>query len=582
MSNETPKPSAVFKGGDLLIKALLNENVKYMFGLPGGQFLPMYDALVRWGCEAGIKTVNVRHEQAGAHMADAYARVSGNVGVTFGTVGPGATHMIPGVATAWADNIPVLAISPQVSWKMADKSTLQGDLDQIAMYKPITKFTKQIQRAAEIVPGVQRAFRAVLADCPGPVFIEVSEDAMFEDVPGGGDLVLTAPAHYRMSNGGRSAGDPVLVKQAVEVLKKAQKPVIIVGGGFVNGGAFDTLKSFAAAYKIPVATTRMGMGSLSTDDPQYIGATLGNASVMKTTRECDAILALGSKFSYSMGFGEAPIWNPAAKLIHVDINPMMIGRNRPVEVGIVGDAGIVLQQIATELKAQGGIKGIVPDWLSSIRSQLDVAKTAVKAKATSDKVPIWPQRLVHDVLEQLAPEDVLILDGGDIAVFAMEQIDHFGPRMPRRTLGSGCMGHLGTGIPYCIGARLALQNPDSKVVGIVGDGSFWFNIQDLETAVRLNTAFVIVLANDSAWGMIKSGQQMLCKKRFIDVDLPEGTDYVGIVKAFGCYAEKVTEPGEIKPAFQRALASKKPAVIDVRMGRAIPDGTKILGAIGCL
>jgi acetolactate synthase-1/2/3 large subunit len=581
MSSEEAKKGP-FKGGDLLIKALLNEKVKYMFGLPGGQFLPMYDALFRWGCEAGIKTINVRHEQAGAHMADAYARVSGQVGVCFGTVGPGATHMVPGVATAWADNVPLLAISPQISWKMTDKSTLQGDLDQIAMYAPITKFTKRIQRAAEIIPGVQRAFRAMLGNCPGAVFLEVSEDAMFEDVPGGSEIVFMPPAHYRFTNGGRSAGDPALVKQATEILKRTQKPVIVVGGGFVNGDAFDLLKTFADTYKIPVATTRMGIGCLSTDDPQYIGATLGNASVMKATRECDVILALGCKFSYSMGFGEAPIWNPAAKLIQVDINPMIIGRNRPVEVGIVGDAGLVLQQIANELKSQGGIKGISPDWLSSIRSQLEMAKTAVKAKATSDKVPIWPQRLVHDILEELKPDDALIMDGGDISVFVMEQLDHFGPRRPRRTLGSASMGHLGVGIPYCIGARLAIENPDTKVVGIVGDGSFWFNIQDLETAVRCNTPFVIVLANDSAWGMIKSGQQMLFKKRYIDVDLPEGTDYTGIAKAFGCYGEKVTEPSEIKPAFQRALASKKPAIIDVRMGRAIPDGTKILGAIGCL
>ena len=581
MSSEEAKKGP-FKGGDLLIKVLLNENVKYMFGLPGGQFLPMYDALVRWGCEAGIKTINVRHEQAGAHMADAYARVSGQVGVCFGTVGPGATHMIPGVATAWADNIPMLVISPQVSWKMTDKSTLQGDLDQIAMYKPITKFTKQIQRAAEIVPGVQRAFRALQADCPGPVFLEISEDAMFEDVAAGVDLILPSPVNYRLSNRGHSAGDPSLIKLAAEVLKKAQKPLIIAGGGFVNSNAFDTLKSFAATYKIPVATTRMGMGALSTGDPEYIGATLGNPGVMKATRECDVILALGCKFSYAMGFGEPPVWNPNAKLIHVDINPMIIGRNRPIAVGIVGDAGLVLQQIANELSLQGGMSGITPDWLSSLRTQLDLAKTAVKVKATSDKVPIWPQRLVHDILEELAPDDVLVLDGGDIAVFAMEQIDHFGPRRPRRTLGSSCMGHLGTGIPYCIGARLALQNLDSKVVGIVGDGSFWFNIQDLETAVRLKTPFVIAIANDSAWGMIKSGQQMFFKKRFIDVDLPEEIDYVGIVKAFGCYGEKVTDPAEIKPAFHRALASEKPAVIDVRINRAIPDGTKILGAMGCL
>lgn len=581
MANEDSKNAgAPFTGGDLLVKALMNEGVKFMFGLPGGQFLTMYDAIYRWGKAAGIQSICVRHEQAAAHMADAYARVTGQPGVCFGTVGPGATDMLPGVATAWADSVPVVAITPQVARKMDDRGTLQGDLDQMTLYQPIVKYSRQLRHAEDILAGVQKAFRAVLSGCPGPVHLELTEDALFEQVKDGDQIALVPPERYRPGNYGRSAGDPALVQQAVDLIAEARMPMVIAGGGFVNSGAFDLLKDFAAIHGIPIATTAMGRGSITTESAQYIGATLINQSVLMAAKKCDIILALGCRFSFTMGFAEAPLLNAAAKLVQVDINPMMIGRNHPADVGIVGDAGLVLGQIHAGLQARGGCPNMDPDWLPSLQANWDATKTAINSKATLDKVPCWPQRLVRDLLQELEPDDVLVVDGGDIAVFVIEQLDLYKPRNPRRTLNAIGMGHLGTGIPYCIGARLA--HPDGKVIGIVGDGSFLFNVQELDTAVRLNTPFVIIIANDSAWGMIKSAQHLLMKKRFIDVDLPESTDYAGIAQAFGCYGEKVTDASEITPAFHRALESGKPAVIDVQIRRATPNGTVLLGSIGCL
>lgn len=571
MSEEKNK----INGGDVLIKALLKEGVEYMFGIPGGQFLNMYDAVYKWGQEEGIQTILFRHEQAAAHAADAYARVTNKPGVCFGTVGPGALHLVPGIGTAWSDNIPVLAIVPQVNSEFDDSFTLQGNLDQLTMFKPITKYQRSIRDINKIPDAVEKCFRHAVGGRPRPVLLEIFEDAFLEET-NEEEINIPEPEKYRAKI--KPGIDPNSINQALEMLLNAEKPVIISGGGVTLSEGWDELREFAEYFKIPVMTTHRGVGTISIDSECFIGSTITVSSALHAASNSDVVLALGCKFSYCMGHGDEPFWNDEQKLIQVDIDPSIIGRAKPITLGIVADCKIFLQQMLDAGKKRDKVES--REWLESLKDLHEKYKKSIMRKAKKDKVPILPQRLIKELYEFMDEDAILIMDGGDIACFGLEQVNLHKPRKPLSTVQAIGMGHLGTAVPYCIGAKLG--QPDKQVVALAGDGSFMINVQDLETASRLNLEnLIIVVANNNAWGMIKSGQKLFMGKRYIDVDLPE-FDYGKCAEGFGCYGEVVTEPNEIKPALERAKNSGKPAVLDVKIKFEIPDATKLMGSMGIL
>ncbi len=561
-------------GGDVLIKCLLQEDVKYLMGVPGGQFLPMYDAIYQWGKDKGIQTVMFRHEQAAAHAADAYARVTNKPGVCFGTVGPGAMHLVPGIGTAWSDNIPIVAIVPQINIKLEDTFTLQGNLDQITMFKPITKYQRSIRNVEKIPDAVQKCFREAMGGRPRPVLLELYEDAISGTIEE--DKIPIFPKdHYRAM--GRSGVDPDLVKKALELLLSAQKPLILAGGGVMRAEGWNELKEFAEYLQMPVITSVMGMGTMDNKSKCYIGASVAGAG-MKAAPESDVVLALGIKFSYTMAHGVEPFWKNSQTLIQVDIDSSIIGRSKPVSLGIVGDCKLFLKQILEEAKKTKKVEK--REWLETLIAVRQKSVQTLIKKGSKDKVPIHPQRLVKDVLEFMDEDAILIFDGGDIACYVQEQADIYKKRNPLSTVNAIGMGHLGTAVPYGIGAKLG--QPNKQVVAVAGDGSFLMNIQDLETAVRLGFKNLIyVIGNNSAWGMIKSGQKLAFGKRYIDVDFPP-FDFGKCAQGFGCYGETVTEPKDIKPALERAKNSGKPAVIDVKIEFDTPDSTKLMGSMGML
>ncbi|MHA1805814.1 MAG: thiamine pyrophosphate-binding protein [Promethearchaeota archaeon] len=570
MSEEKKK----INGGDLLIKCLLQENVKYMFGIPGGQFLAMYDAVYRWGKEKGIQTILFRHEQAAAHAADAYARVTNQPGICFGTVGPGALHLVPGVGTAWSDNIPVVAIVPQVASKYADSFTLQGNLDQVTMFKPITKYQKTVRTIEEIPDAVHKVFREAVGGRPQPVLLEIFEDAFVGEIEE--DKIPVLPSEkYRPLE--KPAVAPETIQKAFNLLINAENPLIISGGGVARAEAWNELKEVAEYLQIPVMTTIMGVGTMPNTSKCLIGATIAGPG-LTAARKADVILALGCKFGYTMSHGEAPFWDNEQKLIQVDIDPSIIGRAKPIEMGIVADCKQFLTQFLAEVKKTD--KVTQREWLDMLAEQRKKQIATAIKKSSKDKVPILPQRMIKDILEFIDEDAILIIDGGDIATYAVEQIDFYKSRPPLSTLQAIGMGHLGTSVPYGIGAKFA--KPDTQVVSISGDGSFMINIQDLETAVRFGFKNLIYcVGNNSAWGMIKSGQKLVMGGRFIDVDLPD-FDFAGCAKEFGCYGETITEPGEITHALERAKNSGKPAVLDIKIKFDIPDTTKLLLSMGVL
>ncbi|MFX1457803.1 MAG: thiamine pyrophosphate-binding protein [Promethearchaeota archaeon] len=566
--------SKILNGGDVLINCLLREDINYLFGVPGGQILNMYDAVYKWGKEQGIQTILFRHESAAAHAADALARVTNKPGVCFGTVGPGANNLVPGVAASWADNIPVIAIVPQVNTKIQDLFTLQGNLDQITMFKPITKYQKSIRKIEDIPDAVQKVFREATGGRPQPTLLEIFEDAFLETIEEE-KIRFFEINRYRALQKPSISRD--LVKRSLELLLEAKNPIIISGGGVSRSEAWAELEEFAKYLQIPVMTTVMGIGTISNKSGCLIGATAAGPC-MKAANDADVILALGCKFSFTLGHGAEPFWNPTQKMIQVDIDPSIIGRAKPITLGIVGDCREFLKLALEEVKNHKEVEG--SKWLEILTTLRQKTVQDVIKKGSRDNVPITPVRLVKDILESIDEDAILILDGGDIAIEAIEQIDFYKSRPPLSTLQSVCMGQLGTSVPYGIGAKLA--KPDKQVVSISGDGSFMINIQDLETAVRLGLKNLIyVVGNNSAWGMIKSGQKIFMGKRYIDTEFPD-FNFAKCAEGFECYGEVVSEPTELKPAFERAKNSRKPAILDVKIGFGTPMGTKLMATMGIL
>ncbi|MFW9945276.1 MAG: thiamine pyrophosphate-binding protein [Candidatus Odinarchaeota archaeon] len=567
---EKPK----INGGDVLIKCLLAENVRYMFGIIGGQFLNMFDAIYRWGREQGIETVMFRHEQAAAHAADAWARLTNTPGVCFGTAGPGATDLVPGVAAAWSDNIPLVAIVNQVNSRFDDSFTLQGNLDQITMFKPITKYQRSIRDVEKIPDAVQKAFREAIGGRSRPVLLELVEDAFLGEIEED-RVLINPPVSYRSLSKPSISDD--LINKSIDLLMNAEKPLILSGGGVARAEAWNELQEFAEFLQIPVITSVMGIGTISNKSKCLVDSSIQGFG-KEISYQADVILALGTKFSFTLGHGDEPFFKDSQKMIQVDIDPSIIGRAKPITLGVEGDCKIYLKQMLEEFKKIGKVEK--RDWTEKVFEMKHKYIDDFMKKALKEKIPITPQRMVKEVLEFIDEDAILVVDGGDIACFTVEQMNLHKPRPPLSTLISIGMGHLGTSIPYAIGAKLA--KPDKQVIAIVGDGSFLFNIQDLETAVRLGLKdMTFVIANNRAWGMIKSCQGKYMKKRFIDVDLPD-FDFAKCAEGFDCYGETVTDPNEIKPALERARSSNKPAVINIKIAQIMSDGTKLMASMGIL
>jgi len=547
----------IINGGDVLVKCLLKEDVKFLFGITGGQLLKMFDAVYRWGREKGIQTIMFRHEQAAAHAADAYARVTNKPGICFGTVGPGATHLVPGIGAAWGDNIPVIAIVPQVLSKYEDSFFLQGNLDQITMFKPITKYQKTVRTIEEIPDSVQKCFREATGGRPRPVLLEIFEDAFLEQIEEDKISIKSSEAYRAM---GKPGVDRESVKKALDLLLTAEKPLIISGGGVARAEGWKELQEFAEYLQIPVITSIMGIGTISNESKCHLGVSVMGAGA-KAAKETDVILALGCKFSFVMALGKEPVWNNSQKMIQVDIDPTIIGRAKPITLGFVSDCKLFLEQILEEVKKTERVEK--RDWLETLVESVQKNIRSLKKKSLIDKIPIRANRMVKEVLEFMDEDAILVIDGGNIAGSTLAQVNFYKARPPLSTLIAIGMGHLGTSVPYGIGVKLA--KPDKQVISMSGDGSFMMNFQDLETAVRLGLKNLIyVVGNNSAWGMIKTAQQYLYKKRYIDTEFSD-FDYGKAAEGFGCYGEKVTDPNEIKPALERAKSSGKPAVIDIKI-----------------
>ncbi|MFW9769454.1 MAG: thiamine pyrophosphate-binding protein [Candidatus Thorarchaeota archaeon] len=539
-------------GGEVLTKCLLQENVKYVFGVPGDQLYPLLDSI---HTSDGIDFVTFRHEQAAAHAADAWARTTGDPGVCLGTVGPGAADLVPGVYPAFADSIPMIVLCAQnQSWRInPDHGSTQG-LDQLNLFKSITKWGATVSHWQRIPHLVHWAFREALSGRPGPVFLDIPSDVLYlkckEDTLEDG--IVTAD-RYRMTT--PPVGDPGLIADAAKMLLSAKFPLLHAGGGVLASNATEELTALAEHLQAPVTTSVGARGAIPEDHP--LSLTPASFGAIGAQCESDLVLLVGGRLGDLDFWGKTPAWGDCAeqRLIQIDIAPEMIAHNRVVDLAIVGDAKRTLSEILKHVKSKPKSKPRLAmtdcqqaqeNWLEDFIEQ-----------GKSNKTPIHPLRMIQEVRNFFPRDAISIMDGGNIVVWANYLNKIF---EPRTFLWPSDSGHLGVGTGYAIGSKLA--HPNTEVYVISGDGAFMFNAQELETARRLGIAFTIAIANDRAYGMIKAGQKGLYEERYVGVDFVD-VRYDKIAEAMGCFGLRVKKPEDLAPALQKAKDSGLPAVLDI-------------------
>jgi acetolactate synthase I/II/III large subunit len=539
-------------GGHLLAKALSNEGVANLFTLSGGHIAPIYD-----GCaDEGIRIVDFRHEQAAAHAADGWARVTGNPGVAAVTAGPGVTDAVTGITNAMYANSPMLVLAGKSPLGELEMGSLQ-EMDHVTLVRPVTKWARTCWETRRIADYVTEAFRHATAGRMGPVFLDIPLDVQFNVWPPG----LEVPEGYRTE--ARPQGDPDRVKEAARLLGEAEHPVVFAGAGVRWSQAPEALAALADALKVPVFLNSLGRGCLPPDHPSFFSAArkfaLGKA---------DLILALGVDWDFRLGYGRRNL-PEGIRVIQVDVDGAHIGRNRPVDVGIVGDPANVIEQ----LLAEGVGLAEEPSWTSEVRDEERRLVEEAQAGMESDATPIHPQRFAREIRDFVDPDAIVVGDGGDIVGISASIIN---ARRPGHWLDPGPFGCLGVGPSFAIAAKLA--RPDKQVLIVYGDGSFGLNAMEYDSAIRQRIPFVGIIGNDGAWGQIKVAQEALYGEGNAPAAfLSQEAGYERMVEGLGGYGERVTDPGQIRPALQRAFDAGVPACINVIVDASLMKRASYLG-----
>jgi thiamine pyrophosphate-dependent acetolactate synthase large subunit-like protein len=529
---------ATITGSEVLAQALRSQGVDTLFYLMGGPMLETEAACI----SLGIRAIDTRHEQAAALAAHAWTRVTRRPGVCMGCSGPGTTNLVTGVANAFTDCAPLIAIggsSPRIYLGM---EAFQ-EIDQVAIMKPITKRAERIYDARRIPDVVATAFREATAGRPGPVYLDLPGDVLGEKIEE--DSVVYPPA-WRPAP--RTLGDPAAIRAAIALLARAERPVVVAGSGVWWSDGASALQDFVEATGIPFYTTPISRGLIPED---HALAFLNARS--KAFTEADVVLAVGTRFNWVIQFGRPPRFAADMKVIHVDINPAQLGHNRAVDVPIAGDARAVLEQLRAE--AAGTIKANqYAAWTGKLRT-LDAEKSAEMDKAMSaDAAPIHPLRLCKEVRDFVRRDAILVVDGQEILNYGRQAIPTF---VAGHRLNSGTLGTMGVGLPFGVGAKVA--KPDAQVLVLHGDGSYGINAMEIDTAVRHKIPVVVVISNNGGWTANAPWTRPLPKPgRTLG-----HTRYDRVAQELGAHGEFVEKPHEIRPALERAFASGKPAVVNV-------------------
>jgi len=528
-------------GGQLAIRALKNEGAGCIFALCGGHVEPYFQACL----DEKLKIIDFRHEQAAALAAEGWARVTGQPGIASGTAGPGVANLVTGIWNSFQCKVPAISLGGKSPLSEFELGSAQ-DMDSLSLMESITKWRCGGYETKRIPEYISMAYRQALSGRPGPVYLEFPLDVLSAEVE---EKEVTFPTKYRTI--ARPQGDPTLVEKAVELLINAKRPIVIAGSGIWWSRAEKELQELIELMNLPLILTQMGRGAVPEDHPLCFGPTRVG------TRQADVVLLIGTRLNYGLNFGRPGLFSEEGKWIQIDIEPEEIGRNRPVDIGITGDAKAVLSQMIDEARDRCKGRKELP-WVEECRAYVRKRQAQFEAEEHSDSIPINPARLCREIRDFIDRDAFVVMDGGDTTVWGAAGLRSY---EPGHWLDNGPTGTLGVGIPFAIGAKVA--QPDKQVILLQGDGSFGLNGMEFDTMVRHNIPVVCVICNDGAWGMEMHVQQKIGADRVIGSLLGWGP-YHKMVEVFGGYGEAVEKPEEIRPALERAFASGKPACINVK------------------
>ena len=533
-------------GGELVARVLKQAGVGHVFTLCGGHILPIYD-----GClTEGVRVIDVRHEQAAAHCADAYARLTRNVGVALVTAGPGVTDAVTGVANAWAARSPVVLIGGAAPLGLRGLGALQ-EMEQVALLRPITKGAWSVAETRQIPEVLTTAIRTALSGRPGPVFVEIPVDLLLNRVE---DRLAPIPTAY--VHRAAALADPDSIARLAALLTSAQRPVVMAGSGVYWDDAAKSLAAFAERTGVPVFMNGAGRGVLPSDHPlafaQARGFALGRA---------DVVLVLGAPLDFRLGYGRTPTFAEDARVAMVDCDAAELGRNRPLEVGLVGHIGRVLDQLLDAVP--GDMAPRIDAWRRQVAERERDGRDKLFAEAASDDSPVSHYRLAAEIAKVVTPDTIVIGDGGDVVGCASKFVPL---HRPGQWLDPGAFGCLGVGPSFAIAAKLL--HPDQRVLLIAGDGAFGLNGMEMETAVRFGLPLTCIVGNDGGWGQIRNPQVSFWgEDRSVGTSLPVSR-YDRMVEALGGRGVFVTDPDAIAPALATALASNEVWCINVALDPA--------------
>ena len=535
---------------EAVVRILENEGIKAAFGIPGAAINPVYEYL---GSSKQIAHYLARHEEGAVHAADGYFRASGRMALAICTSGPGATNFVTGLYTAQIDSMPLIAITGQNVRAQLGKEAFQCvDIAEIA--RPVCKATWCVTESTQVPYIMQQAFYTAREGRPGPVLIDLPLDVQKEDIPFDPDTYVSLPVRKRPP-------DAAQIARAVDTLLVAENPVLIMGGGVLLSGASERFVELAEYLALPVITTYMATGGIPADHPLHvghIGVQVGSPFGNQFFLGCDLVLGIGCRFG-DRHTGRLDVYTRERRFIHVNVEPSHIGRIVPTELGIVADAGLAIDALLVEAKSRTGPR-IPQGRVASIPEN----RAAMVRKTDYDQVPIKPQRVYQEMNAYFRPDTIFTTGCGLTQIWSGQ---FQSVAKPYTYLASGGAGTLGFDLPAAIGAKIA--RPEATVVAVMGDGGFGFMVEELAMACQHNVPIVVVIINNGYLSLIRQNQRYAYEYEYA-VDLTYdglGVDFCRLAESFGAYGERVTQPGEIRAAFDRAAKCGKPAVVEVIVER---------------
>ncbi len=535
----------VLTGAQIIIECLKEQGVDTVFGYPGGTILNVYDALYQHRDE--IFHVLTSHEQGAAHAADGYARATGKVGVCMATSGPGATNLVTGIATAYMDSVPIVAITANVNLPLLGKDTFQ-EVDIAGVTMPITKHGFIVKDVNILASTIRKAFRIAKSGRPGPVLVDVTKDVTANTCEFSPALPMPAKRRSRYTQAD--------IDSALDLIEHAKRPFLYVGGGAILSEASEEVRAFAKRVDAPVCDTLMGKGAFDGYDPLYtgmIGMHGTKASNLGVSR-CDLLIALGARFSDRV-VGNAAKFAAGAKVLHIDIDAAEINKNIHADVAVIGDLKAVLQELNERLPQQGH-----PDWTDYVKQLKE--KYPLKYDRSGLSCPY-----IMEELDRITKGDAIITT--DVGQHQMWAAQYYHYTKPRTFLSSGGLGTMGYGLGACIGAKMG--RPEKICVNIAGDGCFRMNMNELATASRYGIPVIEIVINNHVLGMVRQWQTLFYGKRYSQTVLEDSVDFCKVAEGLGCLAIRVTKKEEVGPAIEKAIASGRPALIEC----VIPKDDKV-------